>query len=84
MTPLFDKILIDIYKAETTTKSGIILTTENDKKVEKAKVLKVGPDCVSQLKKGDTILFKGYSADTVAVDDKEYSFIKEEDVLAIV
>jgi len=81
MNPLFDKILIDIQKAETVTSSGIILSRNEDQKLEKATILKLGPDCISTLQEGDTILFKSYSSDAIELDGKEYSFIKEEDVL---
>jgi len=82
MIPLFNNVLIEIQKQETVTTSGIILTTAEDKKLEKATVLAVGEDC-TKLKQGDTILFKSYSADTIELNRKEITFIKEEDVLAI-
>lgn len=86
--PLFDKVLIEIEREKTMTTSGIIIDRGNkeESKLEKAVVLEVGEDVV-KLKKGDTILFKAYSADTIKLDplkDEELSFIKEEDALAIV
>lgn len=83
--PLFDRVLIEIEKEKTVTNFGIILNENSDKKLEKAIVLEVGEDVV-KLKKGDTILFKAYSADTIKLDplkDEELSFIKEEDALAV-
>lgn len=80
MTPLFDKIQIEVHKTETVTSSGIHLATEQDK-LEEATVVAVGSDC-TVLKPGDSILFKSYSEDTIKINDKEYSFIKEEEALA--
>ena len=54
MTPLFDKVLIQIQNTETITSSGIILSQEAEK-LEKATILKMGPDCVSNLKENDII-----------------------------
>ena len=84
--PLFDKVLIDIQKQEQVTGTGIFIGGNEEAKLEKAVVLEVGDD-VMKLKKGDTILFKAYSADTIKMDplkNEELSFIKEEDALAIV
>ena len=83
MKPLFDKVLISIEKEATHTSSGIILVNNDDKKLEQATVLAIGPDVVT-LQVGDTILFKSYSADTIELNGKEISFIKEEDALAVV
>lgn len=80
--PLFSNILIEIAKAKEVTKSGIILNSERDKKTEVAVVIATG-DAVEKVKKGDSIIFKGYSADAVIIEDIEYSFIKEEEILAI-
>ena len=82
MKPLFDKVLIEIEKVETVTSSGIILARDVNEKVERAKVVAVGPDCTT-VAKDDGIIFKSYSADTIKLEDKEYSFIKEEDIFAI-
>lgn len=83
MTPLFDKVLIEIESAkDEVSSSGLILIKKEDEKLEKATVIEVGEDCV-KLKKGDIILFKSYSIDTIKLKDKEYSFIKEEEAFAI-
>lgn len=79
--PLSSNVLIKIEKADEKTKSGIVLISEQDKKLEKAEVIEVGKD-VKLVKKGDTILFKSYSPDTINIDDEELSFIKEEEILA--
>jgi len=83
MIPLFSNVLIEIQKQSTVTSSGIHLAVSEDKKLEKAIVLSIGEDC-TKLKVGETILFKAYSADTIELDQKEITFIKEEDILAIV
>lgn len=83
MQPLFDKVLIGVEKAETMTTSGIILTRKEDEKLERAVVLALGDDCTSRVKVGDRVVLKGYSYDTITLDGEEFSFIKEEDILAI-
>lgn len=82
ITPLFDKVLIEIEKEKDVTTTGIYIPTNEERKLEKAVVIEIGED-VTKLKPGDNILFKSYSADTITIDEKDHSFVKEEDVLAI-
>jgi len=65
---------------ESTTKSGIILVSESDKRTEKGKV--ISTDNSRVVKKGDTIYFKTYSLSPIKIKDEELAFIKEEDILA--
>jgi chaperonin GroES len=83
MKPLKNFIQINIEKPDKETKGGLIIPDSQEKRLEKAKVVAVGKE-IEQVKKGDTILFKQFSTDTIEVDSKEFSFIKEEDVLAII
>lgn len=62
------------------TKSGIILAEKEH--LDEAKVVEVSKD-VELVKKGDLILLKNYSTDEIEVEGEKYSFIKEENVLAI-
>ncbi len=83
--PLFDKVLIEIEvsKTEEKTSSGIFLAKKEAEELEKATVIAVGEECIT-LKKGDTILFKSYSIDTIEIDKKKYSFIEEKSAFATV
>lgn len=81
--PLSDRILIEVEKKAEVTSSGIYMPETDDEKLERAIVVEVG-DEVTNVKKGDAILFKGYSADTIDLEGEEVCFIKEEDVLATI
>ena len=80
--PLFDSILVEPEKEEE-TKSGIIISSQQDLKKEIAKVIRVGQD-VTLVKPDDYVLIKSYSVDEVKIDDKDVYFIKESDILALV
>lgn len=80
--PLFDSIIVEPEKEET-TKAGIILTTNQELKKEIAKVVAVG-EHVTAVKVNDRVLIKSFNVDEVRVDDKDVYFIKEDDILAIV
>ena len=79
MKPLNNNVLIRVVE-ESTTKSGIILTAESDKRTEKGKV--IATDNSKVVKKGDTVYFKTYSLSLIKIKDEELAFIKEEDMLA--
>ena len=83
MTPLGDRVLLDIEEEAAVTSTGFILPEKKDNKLERATVIALGDECVGKVAVGDKVVIKGYSYDTITLDSKEYSFAKEEDILAI-
>ena len=59
----------------------VLLGESNAEKSKVATVESVGPD-VKNVKKGDKIIFREYSATEVKLNSDEYLIIKEEDILA--
>jgi chaperonin GroES len=92
VTPLGDRILVQVLEAKEKTKGGIVLPDTAKEKPQEAKVVSVGKGRVSdegktiapQVKEGDVVLFGKYSGTEITVDDKEYLMLKEDDILAIV
>ena len=89
--PLFDKVVVENLKAEEKTKSGLYLTSAAQEKPATCLVVAVGPggledgkDVKMQVKVGDKVLLAKYSGTEVKVDDKEYTIIRQSDILAIV
>ncbi|MDD5439792.1 MAG: co-chaperone GroES [Candidatus Omnitrophica bacterium] len=90
--PLGDRIMVEVLEAKERTKSGIVLPDTAKEKPQEAKVIAVGKGKVSdegkvippEVKAGDTVLFGKYSGTEIAVDEKEYLILKEEDILAII
>ena len=79
--PLGDRVVAVKEAAATKTASGILLGESNAEKSNVATVESVGPD-VKNVKKGDKIIFREYSATEVKINNDEYLIIKEEDILA--
>jgi len=79
--PLADRVVAVKEEAITKTASGILLGEAKEKPAY-AVVESVGPK-VEGVKKGDKILYREYSATEVKIENKEYLFIKEEDILAV-
>ena len=87
--PLFDKVVVEPVKAEEKSKGGIILTAAAQEKPATCTVVAVGPGGVidgkeMQVKPGDKVLLSKYSGTEVKVDGKEYTIIRQSDILAIV
>ncbi len=89
--PLFDKVVVEAIKAEEKSKGGIILTAAAQEKPATCLVVAVGPggvidgkDVTMQVKVGDKVLLSKYSGTEVKLDGKEYTIIRQSDILAIV
>lgn len=80
--PLNRHLLVEVTKIdEVVSNSGIVVSTEKDIAVEKGKVLASSPDCTGHVKLGDTVYYKHYNINTVKIGDKEFNFLKEDEVL---
>lgn len=92
ITPLGDRILVEVLEAEEVTKGGIVLPDTAKEKPQQAKVVAVGKGKIlddgkyatPEVKKGDLILFGKYSGTELKLDDKNLLMLREEDILGIV
>ena len=91
LVPLGDKVVLKQLVAEETTKSGIVLPGQAKEKPQQAEVIAVGPggmvdgkEVAMQVKVGDKVLISNYAGSNFKVDGKEFTIIKQSDILAIV
>ena len=91
LTPLADRVLLKPVEAMETTASGIILSTANKEKPVISEVVAVGPGGVVDgnevkmvVKVGDRVVVAKYAGTEVKLDDKDYSIVRQSDILAIV
>jgi chaperonin GroES len=93
LKPMNDYLLIEPIKEEEITKGGIVIPeTAREERAIKGKVIAVGPGKLNEkgeripltIKEGQTVIFKKYAPDEVKIDNKEYYFVREDDVLAII
>ena len=89
--PLGDRVVIKKLEAESTTKSGIVLTGTAKEQPQEAKVMAVGPGAVvdgkrveMDVKVGDKILYSKYAGTDVKVAGEEFIILRQDDILAIV
>jgi len=89
--PTAGYLLIEPNEAVKKTSSGIVLPDSHDEKPQMGKVLAVGGDEVLEngskrsapCTTGDTVVYKKWGGNEFKVDDKEYMFIKFEDIMAV-
>lgn len=87
LTPLGDRVVLKQLEAETTTKSGIVLTTATQEKPQEAEVVAVGPgteDVKMEVSVGQKVIYSKYAGTEVKLEDEEFIIVKQNDILAVV
>ena len=87
LRPLADRVLLKEEKAETTTKSGILLPASAPEKTQTAKVESVEPGTEKEkitVKVGDRVMYDKYSGVQVKMDGEDYLIVKNSDIIAVV
>ncbi len=84
VTPLGDRVLVAPLKAEEKSPAGIIIPdTASKEKPKEGTVLAVGTlEKVTDVKKGDRVLFSDYGYEEIKVDGTEYYLIESKNILA--
>tara|TARA_B100000886_G_scaffold62959_1_gene39148 strand:- start:20290 stop:20583 length:294 start_codon:yes stop_codon:yes gene_type:complete len=90
--PLHDRVLIQSLDSEEKTSGGIIIPDTAKEKPQEGKVMAVGPGAKSDdgkttpmdVKVGDHVLFGKWSGTEVKIDGKEYSIMKESDIMGVI
>ena len=89
--PLNDRILVARLEEEQKSAGGIIIPDTAKEKPQEGKVVEAGPGKLDdsgkripmQVKKGDRVLFSKYAGNDVKIDGKEYTFMREDDILGV-
>ena len=89
--PLHDRVLIKVLDSEEKTSGGIIIPDTAKEKPQEGEVVAVGPGAINEggkltpmdVKVGDIVLFGKWSGTEVKIDGKEYSIMKESDIMGV-
>ncbi|MBQ4641473.1 MAG: co-chaperone GroES [Oscillospiraceae bacterium] len=87
LKPMADNILLKAAEAEETTSSGIILATTTKEKPGIYEVVSAGPgtkDVTVTVKPGDKVVVGNFVGNDIKLDNVDYKFVKQEDILAVV
>jgi chaperonin GroES len=90
--PLHDRVLVESLDSEEKTSGGIIIPDTAKEKPQEGKVVAAGPGSKTEdgkitpmdVKVGDHVLFGKWSGTEVKVDGKEYSIMKESDIMGVI
>jgi chaperonin GroES len=85
IVPIGERVLIKPAQIEEKTKSGIYIPETAQEKKKEGTVISVGArddGTTLPLKTGDRVIYGGYSADKVEIEDENYVFVPFKDVLA--
>ncbi|PWN30989.1 putative heat shock protein 10 [Jaminaea rosea] len=89
--PLLDRVLLQRFKPETKTSSGLFLpSSATSSPLPEASVIATGPgapnkDGVIQplsVKTGDKVLLPSWGGQSIKVGDEEYLLVKDSEILA--
>jgi chaperonin GroES len=94
LQPMPGYVLIEPVALEKKTAAGIVLPDTHDEKSQKGKIVamgkalltEAGKKIIPEFKVGDNVVYKKWGGDEVKLDitGKEYTFVKFEDILAII
>ena len=73
-------LFVKYHEAETTTKSGIILTDNSKERRLLAEVINVGSK-VSGYSAHDTVIFREYAATEIKLEGEDYLLVDQRDIL---
>lgn len=90
--PLFDYLLIEPLEKETTLPSGIVIPDSAKEKPQEGKIVASGPGAKDKNGKlipmevsvDDVVVYKKWGGTEIKVDGKDYTLVKQEDLLAVV
>ncbi len=90
--PLGDRILIAAVEESEQVKGGIIIPDTAKEKPQEAEVIALGTGKKDDngkvigfaVKVGDRVIVSKYGGTEVKFDDKEYSLVREDDILGII
>ena len=89
--PLYDRLLIEVLDSSEKTPGGIIIPDTAQEKPQEGKVIAVGSGARTEdgkvipmdVKVGDKVLFGKWSGTEIKISGKEYSIMKESDIMGI-
>ena len=89
--PLHDRVVVKRIESDQKTAGGIIIPDTAQEKPQEGKVVAVGGGAKTEdgktipmdVKVGDKVLFGKWSGTEVKIDGKEYSIMKESDIMGI-
>ena len=87
LTPLADRVIVEVAAAEEKTASGIIIPDTAKEKPQKGTIVAAGPgkkDEPTTVKPGEVVLYGKYAGTEINIDGTDYLIMRESDILAFI
>lgn len=92
LKPIGDKVIVQRLGSAEKTRGGLYLPDSAQERPQEGKVVAVGSGRTLKdgkvvpltVRAGDRVIFGKYSGSEIKVDDKEYVFLGEDDILAVI
>ncbi|MBP5511952.1 co-chaperone GroES [Candidatus Saccharibacteria bacterium] len=82
LNPLTNHVVAKLETPAKKTASGLLLPDTNKTETAYAVVEATGPDATKNIKIGDKIIYKEYTATNVELENEKYIIVEDKDVLA--
>lgn len=82
-TPFKDRVLVEREEVQERTQGGLFVPKTSQEKPLRGHVIEIGPE-VSNIKKGERILFGKYSGQEVEVNFKKFVLLRAEEILGTI
>ncbi len=85
VTPLADRVLVQVEKTESKTASGIIIPDTAQEKTQIAVVVAVGDDSEKiKVKEKMRVMYDKYAGTQVKINGEDHLILKADDIIAII
>lgn len=92
LRPLRNRVIVERYENEESTKSGIIIADSSQERPPKGKVIAVGPGLLNEsgalqpmsVEVGEEVYFSQYSGEEVEYEGKKYLILDDDEILAVI
>ncbi len=85
VTPLADRVLVQVEKTESKTASGIIIPDTAQEKTQIAVVVAIGDDSEKiKVTVKQRVMYDKYAGTQVKIDGEDHLILKAEDIIAII
>ncbi len=85
VTPLQDRVLVQIEKTESKTASGIIIPDTAQEKTQIATVMAIGDDSEKiKVKVKQRVMYDKYAGTQIKLDGEDCLILKADDIIAII
>ncbi|CAD7974133.1 unnamed protein product [Amoebophrya sp. A25] len=89
--PLADRVLVQVFKAEAKTATGIYLPEAAKQSINQAKVISVGKGRLGEgdkllplsVKAGDTVIIPEYGGMSIKFDSEDYKLFRDDDIVGV-